>query len=110
MGGNCDAGLIRASKSATVGRFAGFRFKHCRAISKSVGGRAAGKEGISDLLSGHEGGFCVRASTMVMPRPQISPAWEKLPSFASGGSYTEDFAIYAVASPAGRTVSLASFS
>jgi len=48
MPGDCGAGSILASTSATVGRLAGSRFKHCRAISANVAGRAAGKEGVSD--------------------------------------------------------------
>jgi hypothetical protein len=46
---------------------------------------------------------------MITPRLQISPAVEKLPSLDSGGSYTEEAAMLAMDSPAGRTVSLASF-
>ncbi len=108
--GHCGTGLIRAFTSSTVGRLAGLRFKHCRTIAANAGGRAAGKEAVSDLRSGHEGRCCVSASTMVIPRPHISPAAEKLWPLASGGSYMEDLALLAVDSPAGRTVSLASFS
>src|SRR3984885_16290618 len=103
-------GLIWALSSVIVGRLAGLRLKHRCTMSTNAGGRVAGKEAVSDRSSGHAGGHCVRASTMVMPSPQISPAAEYPPLFASGGSYKEVWAILVVQSPARRLVSLASFS
>jgi len=106
----CCAALIWASSSLMVGRPAGLRLKHRRTMSAYVGGRVAGKETASDAWSGHAGGIWVSASTMTLPRPQISPAAELLPSLASGGSYKEGLAVIAVGWPAGRMLSLASFS
>ena len=106
----CCAALIWASSSLMVGRPAGLRLKHRRTMSAYVGGRVAGKETASDAWSGHAGGIWVSASTMTLPRPQISPAAELLPSLASGGSYKEGLAVVAVGWPAGRMLSLASFS
>ena len=106
----CCAALIWASSSLMVGRPAGLRLKHRRTMSAYVGGRVAGRETASDAWSGHAGGIWVSASTMTLPRPQISPAAELLPSLASGGSYKEFLAVLAVGWPAGRMLSLASFS
>src|ERR1700678_1083976 len=72
-------------------------------------GRAAGQETISRRSSGQEGGDWVRASTIVTPSAHMSPAAEILPSSASGESYKDGSAIAAEESPAGRTLSLDSF-
>src|SRR5882672_7316571 len=52
----CGDGLIWATRSATVGRLAGLRFKHRRTMPTNVGGRVVGNEAAADLLSGHAGG------------------------------------------------------
>jgi len=104
------ARLMMAWSSGIVGRSAGLRFKQRRARSANSGGRVAGKETASDRSLDHVGADRVSASTMITPRDQMSPAAEVAPSLASGGSYTEDFAILAEDSPTGRMVSLASFS
>src|SRR5207248_7144192 len=79
-------------------------------VSTNARGRVVGRQAVSDRSSGHAGRHWVSASTTVTPRPQISPAGDSLPFFASGGWYKEALAMLALGSPAGRTVSLASFS
>src|ERR1019366_2132273 len=106
----CGDRLNSPSRSVTVGRSTGLRLKQRCTVSTNVGGKLAGKETISDPLSGHTGGHWVRASTMVMPRAQMSPAAEIFPFIASGGSYREGLSMLALDAPAGWMVSLASFS
>lgn len=103
------AGLNCAISSAIAGRWPGSRFKQRRTVSTNSGAISAGSETSSERSRDHAGGVWVRASTIVMPSPQASPAVGILPFLASGGSYNDGFAMLAPRSPAGRIVSLASF-
>src|SRR6266404_8647139 len=93
-----DPGLNWAWSSEIVGRPAGLGLKQRRTAPVSG----------SEDSPRPAAGFCVSASTRVMPRPQTSPAASIAPFFASGGSYTEGFAVTMAGSPADRMVSLAS--
>src|ERR1700722_10622214 len=104
------AGLNSAASSAHVGRCAGSRLKHRRSSLAYSGGRSAGRATASERSRDQAGGVWLRASTRVMPSPQISPAVPILPCLDSGGSYGDGLAMLAADSPAGRIVSLASFS
>src|SRR5882762_4101521 len=87
-----------ATSSAIAGRRPGSRLKHRCTVSTNSGARFAGRETLSERSRDHAGGVCVRASTSVMPSPQMSPAVDILPLLASGGSYHEGLAVLAVRS------------
>src|ERR1700722_350055 len=104
------ARLNSAASSVHVGRCAGSRLKHRPSASANSGGRFAGRATASERSRDQAGAVWVRASTRVMPSPQMSPAVDILPFLDSGASYKDGLAMLAVGSPAGRIVSLASFS
>ncbi len=101
---------MAASRSGIPGRLAGSRFRHRRTVSANSGARVVGRTTGWPGSVIPAGGVWVKASTMVIPRPQMSPAADNPTSCASGASYKEGVAMFAKESPARRTLSLASFS